>query len=101
MRRRFVIGAAPLDRDQEGELREYLGSKGAWWHWIENLWLLTTTRETSLDAAEIREFINNLNPTARIVVFEFPEDITWASKGANQKGLKMSDWLKEPWGDND
>ena len=101
MRRRFVIGVAPLDRDQEGALREYLGSLGAWWHWIENLWLLTTARETSLDVSEIRGFISNLNPTARIVVFEFPEDITWASKGSNAKGMNISDWLKEPWGDSD
>ena len=101
MRRRFVIGAAPLDRDQEGELREYLASQGAWWHWIENLWLLTTARETSLNTTEIHDFISDLNPAARIVVFEFPEDITWTSSGSNQKGMSISDWFVDPWGHRD
>ncbi|HWK96319.1 MAG TPA: hypothetical protein VNR39_12940 [Pseudolabrys sp.] len=103
MRRRFVIAAEPLTAEQEAKLRDYIGKLGAWWHWIANFWLLTIREDTAAhadaSAEKIRDFIYELNPKAKIVVFEFPEDITWAASGTlNSKGKRLSDWLKEPWG---
>jgi hypothetical protein len=90
-----------LDASQEKQFREYIGTKGAWWHWIDNLWLMTTANE-SASATDIRDAIQKIKPTARVVVFEFPEDITWASSAnKNAQGKKISDWLKSPWGDED
>lgn len=102
MRRRFVIGVDALDDEQEAKFRAFLDEKkGAWWHWIENLWLLTT-KDPTITAAEIRDNISKLSPTARVLVFEFPEDITWAATGSkNSKGKKMTDWIKSPWGERD
>jgi hypothetical protein len=101
MRRRFVIGIDALDEEQEKKFREYIASKGAWWHWISNMWLMTTKNE-DISAAQIRDQIKGLSPKARVVVFEFPEDITWATSGnKNAQGKKLADWLKTPWGDDD
>lgn len=100
MRRRFVIGIDSLDEAQQKQFREYIGPKGAWWHWIENLWLLTTKNET-ITAEQIRDKIQSINGNARVVVFEFPEDITWAaSSSRNAAGKNLYDWLVKPWGDD-
>ncbi|TGS13735.1 hypothetical protein EN852_014885 [Mesorhizobium sp. M2E.F.Ca.ET.209.01.1.1] len=94
-----MIGIDSLDADQEKQFRDYIGPKGAWWHWIENLWLLTTKKD-NVSAKEIRDKVRAINPTARVVVFEFPEDITWAaSSSTNASGKKLADWLNTPWGD--
>jgi hypothetical protein len=98
-RRRFVIGVDGLTSPQEAQLREYISGLGAWWHWINNLWLLTTTSEEP-EAAHIRDKIIDINPSAKCVIFEFPEDITWAATGTkNSQGKKLADWIRSPWGD--
>ena len=100
MRRRFVIGVEGLDKDQERRFREYIAKFGPWWHWIDNLWLLTTKRE-DVTAKDIRDHARELASSARVVVIEFPEDITWATGGArNSSGKAMSEWLLSPWGDD-
>lgn len=99
MRRRFVIGVEPLNNEQEEMFRKYIATKGAWWHWINNLWLMTTTSKDAR-ASEIRDRLLEINPKARVVVFEFPEDVTWAASASkNDEGKKMADWLRTPWGD--
>jgi hypothetical protein len=99
MRRRFVIGVDPLNVGQELRFREYIKKQGgSWWHWVGNFWLITT-KDNDLSAEQIRDKILEINPTARVVVFEFPEDITWAaSASTNARGAMITDWLKDPWG---
>lgn len=100
MRRRFVIGVEEFDKDQERRFREYIAKVGAWWHWIDNLWLLTTKR-ADVTATDIRDYALELNPAARVVVLEFPEDVTWAASAArNRAGKSMSEWFLSPWGDD-
>jgi hypothetical protein len=97
MKRRFVIGIDAFDEDQESTFRAYIASKGSWWHWINNFWLMTTN-DDDVTAAEIRNEILRLKPNARTVVFEFPEDVTWAASGSkNASGKKLADWLKDQW----
>ena len=98
MRRRFVIAAEGLTPESEAKLREYFGKLGAWWHWIANFWLLTTTDE-EVTAAKIADHIKSLKTgDLRVLVFEFPEDIDWASSGKkNAKGAAQADWLKNSW----
>ena len=98
MRRRFVIGVDELDPSQEIQFRDYIKDYGAWWHWIDNMWLMTTQKE-SISVEQIRDKLLSINPEARILVFEFPEDIDWAcSVSSNSKGKTMSQWLVDPWG---
>jgi hypothetical protein len=97
MKRRFVIGIDALSESQEAEFRKYISSQGAWWHWIKNLWLLTTN-DDDVSADKVRDEILRLNPTARTIVMEFPEDITWAASGSkNAQGKKLADWLRAAW----
>jgi len=99
MNRRFVIGVEGLTPKEQGKLREFLRAHGAWWHWINNLWLLSTTSDDEgLSVEQIRDQITKINRKARSIVFEFPEDITWAGSGKkNLKGKTMFDWLKTTW----
>jgi uncharacterized protein YbaA (DUF1428 family) len=98
MKRRFVIGIDPLNADQEEQFRNYIAKHGAWWHWIGNMWLLTTG-EDDISAEKISNFALEVNAKARVVVFEFPEDIDWAtSSSANASGKKISEWLVKTWG---
>ena len=97
MRRRFVIGIDGLNAAEEKEFREYISEQGAWWHWINNLWLLTT-KDEDITTAKIRNRILKIDPDARVIVFEFAEDIDWAASGStNSKGKKLSGWIKETW----
>jgi hypothetical protein len=98
MSRRFVIAVDGLTSEQEKQLREFAGKHGGWWHWIDNFWLLHSRDGESISAAKIRDRIVAINPSAKCVVFEFPEDLDWAATGdKNAKGRGMSDWLKETW----
>src|SRR6202521_573468 len=101
MRRRFVIGVGELDQDQERRFREYLAKLGPWWHWIGNIWLLTTTKDGTT-AADLRDKLSELNASARVIVFEFPEDLDWATTGTkNAHGRGIEEWILSPWGDRD
>ena len=101
MRRRFVIGADALTKAQESKFREHIASKGAWWHWIGNLGLFTTIN-SDISAQQIRDYILDLHPEARVVVLEFPEDLDWAASNTKSKsGKELAGWLKSPWGLND
>lgn len=101
MRRRFVIGIDDLNAEQERIFRQYIQTKGDWWHWIGDLWLLTTMDE-GISTKEIRDFILRTKPGVRTVVFEFPEDINWsASSSTNAEGNKLADWLRQKWGKGD
>lgn len=100
-RRRFVIGLSGVTADQENQFRDYVAREvGSWWHWIDGLWL-ATTRSGGPKASDIRDKANKIAPGCRCVVFEFPEDITWAAtETTGRSGRRMADWLHEPWGKN-
>ena len=56
-RRRFVIAADGLSSEDEEKLRDQIRQLGAWWHWIDNVWLLTTHDEapTAKSIRDIKE----------------------------------------------
>ena len=98
MKRRFVIGIQGMTEAQEKSFRDFLNKHGFWWHWIDNLWLFATNKP-ALTASEIRDAAPE---SARTIVLEFPEDITWATRGKpNTQGKKMSDWLESTWKKDD
>ena|SRR5258707_919884 len=96
-RRRFIIGIDGLNAAEEKEFRAFIGEYGAWWHWIGNMWLLTT-KDEDISIAQIRDRIREINPTARVVVFETTQSLDWtASRTVNAKGKVMSEWLRSNW----
>jgi hypothetical protein len=98
MKRRFIIGIDSLDTDQEKRFREFIADYGGlWWHWIGNMWLMTTDND-EVSAAKICDFVLGLKGYARVVVFEVPEDADWAaSSNKNRSGKRIYDWLKTTW----
>lgn len=100
MMRRFVIGVSGLSKDKSTAFKDTLNEYGGWWHWIGNFWLLVTDDE-DLDVEVLRDRLSSLE-AERAVVFEFPEDISWATLGGvNKDGKHMADWLKNTWADDD
>jgi hypothetical protein len=100
MTRRFVIGIDSLIPEQEDDFNRFLTQHGTWWHWISNMWLFVPKKGASetTDVNSIRAAVKKINPTARLLVMEIPEDITWAAKGApNSQGGRIGDWLKREW----
>jgi hypothetical protein len=100
MNRRFVICVEGLSRAEQNKLREFLRAHGAWWHWIDNFWLLSlrSDDDDDLEVVQIRDEIRKINRDARSIIFEFPEDIAWAGSGKkNAKGKSMFKWLKSAW----
>lgn len=97
MKRRFVILAEPLSPADQSTLQDYLLRYGPWWHWIKNVWLLSS-EDQGLRTEQILDKVLSLNPEARAVVFEFPEDVDWSTSGSqNRDGKKISDWLTTVW----
>jgi hypothetical protein len=99
MNRRFVIAVEGLTPEEQDKLRQFLAAHGAWWHWIDNFWLLSiTSGDENISVSLIRERIKEINYDTRAIVFEFPEDISWATLGRmNAKGRSMADWLRSTW----
>ena len=99
MNRRFVIAVDGLTSEEQDKLRQFLATHGAWWHWIDNFWLLSiTSDDETISVRSIRDSIKEINKNTRAIVFEFPEDISWATFGKkNADGRSMGDWLKETW----
>lgn len=101
MKRRFIVSVSGLSDAEVETLRSFLKSKAAWWNWIPNFWLLTTKNE-EVSCAEIRDKIMQIADDPTCLVMEVPKDEGWATYGpSNKNGKKMSDWIKETWGDED
>jgi hypothetical protein len=99
MNRRFVIAVEGLTSDEQDEFRQFLAAHGSWRHWVDNFWLLSiTSGDEIISVGLIRDRIKEINYDTRAIVFEFPEDISWATLGKmNAKGRRMADWLKSTW----
>ena len=101
MKRRFVIGADGFSAEQSKKFSEYLNSKGAYWHWIENFWLLTRSNddpEKPLTATEIRDKAMEIGQNIRALVLEVGADVDWCGVGAkNAKGRDQHEWIRKHW----
>jgi hypothetical protein len=47
--------------------------------------------------SEIRDFLKDLPSSRRCIVFEVPEDKTWAGFGPQKPTQNMFDWIKTIW----
>jgi hypothetical protein len=96
MRRRFVIAVDDIDKEQRRAITNIFRGNGAWWHWIDNFWLYTTT-DPAITVSQLRDEIKTAAPDATLIVLEFPKDITWAGYGPGGNEKNMYTWLKETW----
>jgi hypothetical protein len=97
MKRRFVVGITGLSSDDQTKFVEFLRKEGmGWWHWIDEVWLITS-RSESVSAEQIRDYLHGLKTGTRCVVFEIDEDKSWAGFGPNKAPQDMFAWLKTTW----
>src|SRR6185369_12616702 len=98
MIRRFVVAVEGLTPQEVKTLNDYLHEFGAYWHWIDNFWLLVVTQEREVSASKIRERIAQMNGKARSLVLEVGEDIDWSGRGSPRTdGKNQHDWLARNW----
>ncbi|EJB02898.1 hypothetical protein Rleg9DRAFT_1712 [Rhizobium leguminosarum bv. trifolii WSM597] len=101
MRRRFIIATQDYDADESKRVTDFLSKHGAWWHWISNFWLFTTTT-SDISCEKIGKHISSINDRNRALVMEVPEDVDWSVFGAkNAKGQSMATWLSNTWAKQD
>ena len=94
MRRYFAIGIDPVTEDQSNSIRDWLSGDYGWWHWIDGLWLISTS--TDLDVTTIRDKICELAPNVNNLVLEV-HPVTWSGFGPSSEKRNMFDWLKNDW----
>lgn len=101
MSKRFIIGIDESNEDQNQEFLNFLKANDfGWWHWIDNLWLLTTDSDKH-DAVSLSNKLNSIYPSIRRLVIELNKDgDTWAGFGPSSKVANMFDWLNSDWEDS-
>lgn len=89
----FVVAVNELEQPQREAIERHLADPNlfGFWHWMRDFWLLNTFDDTQ-SAAQVRDTLTKIAPTANIVVFQVqPRD--WAAH-ANESWFA---WLNEQW----
>ena len=95
MSKKFVVGVSGLSDDEKSQFKAFVKENGwGWWHWIDELWLLSTTGNK--DSTEIRDKIIEIAQDSNAIVLEI-EPVTWRSYGPESDDVSFSTWLKRNW----
>lgn len=95
MKKRFIIVIDSLDKDLNDKIKTYVDdNKFAWWHWIDNLWLIVTHDE-DITALSIRNDLDAITKNHKVVFQSY--DDTWAGYGPSGEKKNMFNWLKDTW----
>ena len=96
MKKRFVVAIDSMNKELDNKLLEYIKDNGfGWWHWIDNVWLLTTYK-LDVSAVSIRNDLGYIIPNRKIVI-EVHKSSAWAGYGPNTEEKNMFDWLHNTW----
>ena len=96
MKRRFVVGIDHETSEDVSSFLKYIRQhKFGWWHWIGNLWLLTTHNE-KITAVAIRDKLAQITGGKTAVVIEVTS-ITWATRRHTGKKEDISKWIRDQW----
>ena len=99
MKRRFVIGVDGETPKDIAEFGAYVRQAGfGWFHWFENLWLLTS-RDESVTTDSIRDELRRIVGDKHTVVLEV-QGRTWSNYGPQGKGKgerNISSWFNQTW----
>ncbi|WP_210446473.1 hypothetical protein [Pantoea ananatis] len=98
MGKKFIIAVDKSTSIKNKALIEYLKQrKFAYWHWLSNLWLVTTSDET-ITAPIIRAEVREIFTKEHMLVIEMSKaGDTWAGFGPNSEKRSMFKWLKNTW----
>ena len=91
--RRFVILVGDIASADQDKLSAWLKTTShGWWHHIPYSWLVHTY-DTSLTAAELRNAVRAVLPTADVLVLSIESSSNWAAFGRPS----MTAWLNDSW----
>ena len=100
MAKRFIVGLDESTAEQNEKFKQYIDEQGlAWWHWIDNFWLLKDSSET-LNSEVIRDELGEIYPNVHKIVIELKGDSindTWSGYGPSGEKRNMFDWLHNTW----
>ncbi|MGY4700379.1 hypothetical protein ACVND7_12210 [Avibacterium paragallinarum] len=97
MSKKFIVivddNFSVTERDK---ITKYFKNKYGYWHWISNVWLLSTSKEnTTTDT--IRDEVKKLVNKGTIVVINASGSNGWSAFGQKKKFEWMhSNWTKKP-----
>lgn len=96
MSKMFVVGINNMTNDEAKQFINYIrDQKLAWWHWINNFWLLVDAYDT-MSCSEIRDKLNLISHGKRNLVLEVSPK-TWSGFGPNSANKDMFKWIKNQW----
>ena len=94
MSRSFLVGVSELSVDKQGAIIERLRKEGhGWWHWISDVWFLSTASE-ELTANDIYDLFKEHTENANMVVMEF-DCKHLVTYGPNTQDRKFAQWFFE------
>jgi|SRR5579863_882015 len=97
MKKLFVVTTNPTTVDQDKSFQEWIAPRFAWWHWMNQTWLLVDP-SGQYDASEIRDKCQTCFPQVYTMVIEITSvGVTWSGFGPNNETNNMFDWIQRNW----
>jgi len=94
--KRFIAAVTGLTKDDEKSFIEFFKERGmGWWHRIDNVWLIATSKD-DIGAAEIRDFLHNIKDSRVSIVSEVDVS-TWAGFGPKSTVDETFSWVERNW----
>ena len=94
-KRKFVVIINEETQEDVSSFIEYVKQQRfGWWHWVSNVWLLTT-RNQQMSAREIRDKVREITGGKVTVVIEVTS-VTWAAFGPTGE-KSISKWIRDTW----
>jgi hypothetical protein len=92
MPRKFVIGVEGISQQQEREFGSFLSEYGTWWHWLSNVWLLTTNR-SDIDRKTIIDTIHEIDKHANAMILEVDNIKSYSSILPEKSSALSRNWI--------
>ena len=99
VKRRFVVGIDQETSEDVSSFFKYIEQQEfGWWHWIGNLWLLTTD-DKQITVVAIRDKLTKITNGGRVIVIEVSSTYwaTYGPKGEKSESENMSRWIHDSW----
>lgn len=99
MSKRFAALLANCSKEEEDAVTQYVKNKFGWWHWLPNVWLISTS--TDLTARKLRDDLQQIVPKKHMLILELSDTghDTWSGFGPATDEQNMFAWIRKYWGD--
>lgn len=94
-KRKFVVIIKEETSEDISSFLKYIEQQRfGWWHWVSNVWLLTT-HDKQMSARKIRDKLTQITGKKTTMVLEVGS-VTWAGFGPTGE-KDISKWIKDTW----